>query len=302
MSKTHRPARSACERGRAVPLSPARCSRVAGRGPRNRPHPLQIRQAVKSRQRDMFDPTKLERKWQAFWAANGTNEPDLDGAPNPYYNLMMFPYPSAEGLHVGNVFAFTGADFHAPVPASAGPGRVRADRVRRVRHPLGELRAQGRHAPDGADPEEHRQLHAPAEAHRGSCSTGRTRSTPRIRSTTAGRSGSSCSSIEAGLAGQEGGAGQLVPVLQDRAGQRAGDRRQVRALRHGGRDSGSSSQWFFRITEYAERLLDEPGLDRLVSVHADRPAKLDRPLGRRPSPLPAGRRSKRHAGGVHDPA
>ena len=25
---------------------------------------------------------------------------------------MMFPYPSAEGLHVGNVFAFTGADIY----------------------------------------------------------------------------------------------------------------------------------------------------------------------------------------------
>ena len=61
----------------------------------------------------MFDPTRLEEKWQAFWAANGTNEPDLDGAPRPYYNLMMFPYPSAEGLHVGNLYAFTGADFHA---------------------------------------------------------------------------------------------------------------------------------------------------------------------------------------------
>jgi leucyl-tRNA synthetase len=61
----------------------------------------------------MFEPTKLEEKWQAFWAANGTNEPDLDGAPGPFYNLMMFPYPSAEGLHVGNLYAFTGADFHA---------------------------------------------------------------------------------------------------------------------------------------------------------------------------------------------
>jgi leucyl-tRNA synthetase len=31
---------------------------------------------------------------------------------HPYYNLMMFPYPSAEGLHVGNIYAFTGADVH----------------------------------------------------------------------------------------------------------------------------------------------------------------------------------------------
>ena len=61
----------------------------------------------------MYDPTTLEEKWQAYWAARGINEPDMDGAPNPFFNLMMFPYPSAEGLHVGNLYAFTGADFHA---------------------------------------------------------------------------------------------------------------------------------------------------------------------------------------------
>ena len=41
---------------------------------------------------------------------NKTFEIDLDKVKNPYYNLMMFPYPSAEGLHVGNMYAFTGAD------------------------------------------------------------------------------------------------------------------------------------------------------------------------------------------------
>jgi len=61
----------------------------------------------------MYDPTTLEEKWQAYWTARGINEPDMDGAPNPFFNLMMFPYPSAEGLHVGNLYAFTGADFHA---------------------------------------------------------------------------------------------------------------------------------------------------------------------------------------------
>ncbi len=61
----------------------------------------------------MYDPKSVEEKWQAHWAENGTNEPDLDAAPRPFFNLMMFPYPSAEGLHVGNLYAFTGADFHA---------------------------------------------------------------------------------------------------------------------------------------------------------------------------------------------
>jgi leucyl-tRNA synthetase len=59
-----------------------------------------------------YDPTAIELKWQRRWQEHRTNEPDLEAAPSPYYQLMMFPYPSAEGLHVGNVFAFTGADIH----------------------------------------------------------------------------------------------------------------------------------------------------------------------------------------------
>ena len=57
-----------------------------------------------------YRPAEIEAKWQARWSADRTNEPDLDSAERPFYNLMMFPYPSAEGLHVGNLFAFTGAD------------------------------------------------------------------------------------------------------------------------------------------------------------------------------------------------
>jgi len=59
-----------------------------------------------------YDPAAVEEKWQARWAERHTNEPDLDRAARPFYNLMMFPYPSAEGLHVGNMFAFTGADIY----------------------------------------------------------------------------------------------------------------------------------------------------------------------------------------------
>ncbi len=57
-----------------------------------------------------YRPDLVEAKWQAKWDERHTNEPDLDRATRPFYNLMMFPYPSAEGLHVGNMFAFTGAD------------------------------------------------------------------------------------------------------------------------------------------------------------------------------------------------
>jgi len=59
-----------------------------------------------------YDPAALEAKWQGRWNELHTNEPDLDRAARPFYNLMMFPYPSAEGLHVGNMFAFTGADIY----------------------------------------------------------------------------------------------------------------------------------------------------------------------------------------------
>jgi len=57
-----------------------------------------------------YDPAVIEPAWQSRWSERHTNEPDLDHPARPYYNLMMFPYPSAEGLHVGNMFAFTGAD------------------------------------------------------------------------------------------------------------------------------------------------------------------------------------------------
>ncbi|MEX2411244.1 MAG: class I tRNA ligase family protein [Candidatus Paceibacterota bacterium] len=55
---------------------------------------------------------KIEKKWQEEWQDKGVYEPDLESAEDPYYNLMMFPYPSAEGLHVGNMYAFTGADIY----------------------------------------------------------------------------------------------------------------------------------------------------------------------------------------------
>ena len=62
---------------------------------------------------DRYHPQAVERKWQARWERDGVNcmtDSQLRDADNPYYNLMMFPYPSAEGLHIGNIYAYTGAD------------------------------------------------------------------------------------------------------------------------------------------------------------------------------------------------
>ena len=61
---------------------------------------------------ERYDPQSVEAKWQRRWEERRTNAVDLADADRPYFNLMMFPYPSAEGLHVGNVFAFVGSDVH----------------------------------------------------------------------------------------------------------------------------------------------------------------------------------------------
>ena len=52
----------------------------------------------------------IECKWRDYWKINRSDRTDLSAAKKPFYNLMMFPYPSAEGLHIGNVFAFIGSD------------------------------------------------------------------------------------------------------------------------------------------------------------------------------------------------
>ena len=57
-----------------------------------------------------YNHKEIEKKWQERWAKDGLYQVDLDKAKNPFYNLMMFPYPSAEGLHVGNMYAFVHSD------------------------------------------------------------------------------------------------------------------------------------------------------------------------------------------------
>jgi leucyl-tRNA synthetase len=60
-----------------------------------------------------YDHIAIESKWRKRWEEQKLYETDIHSAKRPFYNLMMFPYPSAEGLHVGNVFAFMGSDIYA---------------------------------------------------------------------------------------------------------------------------------------------------------------------------------------------
>ena len=57
-----------------------------------------------------YNPADIEGKWQRIWEESGLYHVDLKSSPRPFYNLMMFPYPSGEGLHVGHAYAFSGAD------------------------------------------------------------------------------------------------------------------------------------------------------------------------------------------------
>ncbi len=59
-----------------------------------------------------FHHKEIEAKWQAAWDKVKLNISRIESAKKPFYNLMMFPYPSAEGLHVGNMYAFTGSDIY----------------------------------------------------------------------------------------------------------------------------------------------------------------------------------------------
>ena len=59
---------------------------------------------------ERYTAHEIEAKWQQRWAAEGIYHVDLDQAQRPFYNLMEFPYPSGEGLHVGHVYTYCGAD------------------------------------------------------------------------------------------------------------------------------------------------------------------------------------------------
>jgi len=57
-----------------------------------------------------YDAKMIEARWQRRWEESGLYKTDIRGAARPFYNLMEFPYPSGEGLHVGHVYTYCGAD------------------------------------------------------------------------------------------------------------------------------------------------------------------------------------------------
>src|SRR5262245_53411847 len=67
-----------------------------------------------------YNPQAIEAHWQDVWYSTCIYEPDIHSAKRHHYNLIMFPYPSAAGLHIGHLFAFVGADIHGRFMAMSG--------------------------------------------------------------------------------------------------------------------------------------------------------------------------------------
>jgi leucyl-tRNA synthetase len=56
---------------------------------------------------------EIEKKWQQYWAKNGTFHASNTSEKPKYYVLDMFPYPSGAGLHVGHPLGYIASDIYA---------------------------------------------------------------------------------------------------------------------------------------------------------------------------------------------
>lgn len=77
----------------------------------------------------VYNHKVVEKKWQAYWEASKTFKTDISNFSIPkYYVLDMFPYPSGNGLHVGHPEGYTATDIIA---------RKRRMEGYNVLHPMG---------------------------------------------------------------------------------------------------------------------------------------------------------------------
>ncbi|MBA3702212.1 MAG: leucine--tRNA ligase [Rubrobacteraceae bacterium] len=65
-----------------------------------------------TKQRRTYNPTDLERRWQERWAESGLYKTDEDENKPKHYALTMLPYPSGD-LHVGHWYPMTPSDTRA---------------------------------------------------------------------------------------------------------------------------------------------------------------------------------------------
>lgn len=75
-----------------------------------------------------FNHKEIERKWQNYWETNKIFKTGKDTEREKFYALDMFPYPSGAGLHVGHPEGYTATDIIARMKRMQGYN---------VLHPMG---------------------------------------------------------------------------------------------------------------------------------------------------------------------
>ena len=231
-----------------------------------------------------YDPKEIEPRWQRVWAEEGTwevsNEPD---ARPKSYVLEMLPYPSGEP-HIGHLKTYSVGDAIAHFHRRTG---------RRVLHPMGYdafgLPAENHAIKTGEHPRESTRKSIEAFQQQFRELGHLDRLDPRVRHPRAALLPLDPVDLPAAARARsglpQGGGGQVVPARSDRAGQRAGDRRALRALRPRGRGPPARAVVLphHRLCRSAAR---RPRDDRLARVRQDDAAQLDRPLGGRRGRVP----------------
>lgn len=61
----------------------------------------------------MYNFKEIEKKWQKKWEDEGTFNAKQDYTKKKWYGLIEFPYPSGQGLHVGHPRSYTALDIIA---------------------------------------------------------------------------------------------------------------------------------------------------------------------------------------------
>src|SRR5690606_4415347 len=75
-----------------------------------------------------FNHKQIEKKWQSYWLENKAFKTGEDMSKPKYFVMPMFPYPSGAGLHVGHPKSYTAVDIVARMKRMQGYN---------VLHPMG---------------------------------------------------------------------------------------------------------------------------------------------------------------------
>ena len=220
----------------------------------------------------------MEAKWPQVWEELKVFTPVDDGSKERRYVLDMFPYPSGD-LHMGHAEAFAMGDVVARYLRQRGYRRAAPDRLGLLRPAGGERRDQAQRPPQRVDLRQHRHPGGVVQAVRHLRWTGPAGCTPRIPEYYRWTQWLFKRFYERGLAYRKDSPVNWCPKDQtvlaneqvvNGACERCGTPVTKKSL----------NQWYFKITDYADRLLDD--MDELQGHWPERvlamQTQLDRPL------------------------